>query len=61
MQAHKKCAMKIKKKKRWPHKNFFDDRKDFVWLLLKLDVTNVDELQDTNSSHNKGTICLVNR
>ena len=57
----RKCAMKIKeRKKRWPHKNFFDDRKDFVWLLQKLDVTNVDELQVNNSSHTKGTICLVN-
>ena len=24
-------------------------------------VTDVDELQDNNSSHNRGTICLVNR
>ena len=62
-QAHEKYAMKIKvrKKKQWPRKNFFDDRKDFVWLLLKLDVTDVDELQVNNSSHTKGTICLVNR
>ena len=60
-QVHEKCAMKIKeRKKRQPHKIFFDDRKDFVWLLLKLDVTNVNELQDNNSSHNKGTTCLVN-
>ena len=61
-QAHEKCVMKIKERKRkqWPRKNFFDDRKDFVWLLLKLDVTDVDELQDNNSLHNKGTICLVN-
>ena len=59
-QAHKKCAMKMKeeRKKRWLYKNFFDDRKDFVWLLLKLDVTDVDELQDNNSSHTKGIICL---
>ena len=49
-----------KKKKQQPCKNFFDDRKDFVWLLLKLDITDVDELQDNNSSHTKGTICLVN-
>ena len=65
MQAHEKCAMKMKernkeRKKRQPHKNFFDDRKDFVWLLLELDITNVDELQDNNSSHTKGAICLVN-
>ena len=61
-QAHKKCAMKMKerKRKRRPRKKFFDDRKDFVCLLLKLDVTDVDELQDNNSLHNKGTICLVN-
>ena len=55
-QAHKKFAMKMKetkKEKRRPRKNFFDDRKDFVWLLLKLDITNVDELQDNNSSHTK--------
>ena len=67
-QAHKKCAMKMKernkqaKKKRRLRKNIFDDRKDFVWLLLKLDITNVDELQDNNFSHfshTKGTICLV--
>ena len=48
-QAHKKCAMKIKEKKRWPHKNIFDDREDFVWLLQKLDVTDVNELQVNNS------------
>ena len=60
-QVHKKCAMKMKeRKKRWPRKKFFDDRKDFAWLLLKLDITNVNELQDNNSSHTKGTICLVN-
>ena len=61
MQAHKKCVMKMKERKKpRPRKKFFDDRKDFVWLLLKLDVTDVDEFQDNNSSHNKGTICLVN-
>ena len=60
-QTHEKCAMKIKEsKKRRPRKNFFDGRKDFVWLLLKLDITDVDELQDNDSSHTKGTICLVN-
>ena len=65
MQAHEKYAMEMKernkeRKKQRLCKNFFDDRKDFVWLLLKLDITNVDELQDNNSSHNKGNICLVN-
>ena len=67
MQAHEKCVKegnkerkkKERRKKQLPHKNIFDDRKDFVWLLLKLDVTDVDELQ-VNSSHTKGTICLVN-
>ena len=63
-QAHEKCAMKMKERnkkgKQRARKNFFDDRKDFVWLLLKLDITNVDELRDNNSSHTKGTICLVN-
>ena len=49
-----------RKKKRRPRKNYFDDRKDFVWLLLKLDVTDVDKLQVNNSSHTKGTICLIN-
>ena len=56
---------KIKKQERKKEKSdgrvkFFDDRKDFVWLLQKLDMTNVDELQDNNSSLTKGTICLVN-
>ena len=56
-----KCPMKTKeRKKRQPRKNFFDDRRDFVWLLQKLDITDVDELQVNNSSHTKGTICLVN-
>ena len=60
-QAHKKCVKKIKeRKKRQPHKKFFNDRKDFVWLLQNLDVTNVDELHINNSSHTKDTICLVN-
>ena len=50
---------KRKKEKNDSHVNFFDDRKDFVWLLQKLDVTDVDEPQVNNSSHTKGTICLV--
>ena len=57
-----KCAMKIKeRKKRQPCKKFFDNRKDFVCLFQKFDVTNFDQLQVNNSSHTKGTICLVNR
>ena len=55
----KVCNENKRKKKRWLRKNFFDD-KDFVWLLQKLDVTDVDELQVNNFSHIKGTICLVN-
>ena len=46
----KVCDENERKKKQRPHKIFFDNRKDFVWLLLKLDVTYVDELQDNNSS-----------
>ena len=64
MQAHEKCAMKIKErknKKPRPRKNFFDDRKDFVGLYQKSDMTNFDELLVNNSSHTKGTICLINR
>ena len=57
--ARKVCDENERKKKT-ARKKFFDGRKDFVWLLLKLDITNVDELQDNNSSHTKGTICLVN-
>ena len=54
--------MKIKKgKKQRPCKKIFDDKKDFVWLLLKLDMTDVDELQDNNSSHNKGTYYLSSK
>ena len=61
----KGCDENERKKQRKKEKNdgyvkFFDDMKDFVWLLLKLDITNVDELQDNNSLHTKGTICLVN-
>ena len=56
----KVCDEMKERKKRQPRKKFFDDRKDFVWPLPKLDITNVDELQDNNSSHTKGTICLVN-
>ena len=59
----RKCTMKIKEKREEKNddcvKNF-DDRKNFVWLLQTLDFTNVDELQINNSSHTKGTICLVN-
>ena len=52
-QAHEKCAMKIKrrKEKQLLHKiflmtalNFFDDRKDCVWLYQKSDVNDFDEL-----------------
>ena len=50
-QAHEKCEMKMKKKHDDRIKKFFDDKKDFVWPLLKLDITNVKELQDNNSSH----------
>ena len=49
-----------KNKKTTAAKIFFDDKKNFVWLLPKLDVTDVDELKVNNSSHTKGTICLVN-
>ena len=52
--------MKERKKNDGRVKNFFDDRKGFVWLLQKLDVTDVNEIQVNNSSHTKGTICLVN-
>ena len=56
--------MEIKERKKEKNnghvKRFFDDRKDFVWLLQKLDVTDVDELQVNNFSYTKGTICLVN-
>ena len=58
-QAHEKCAMKIKARKNDSRVKIFYDRKDFVWLFQKLDVTNFDELQVNNSSHTKG-ICLVN-
>ena len=53
--------MKQRKKKRRLRKKFFDDRKDFVWLLQKLDVTDIDELQDNNSSHTKGTSHLSSK
>ena len=67
-QAHEKCAMKMKESRRKKEKendgrvkNFLMRQEgDFVCLLLKLDVTDVDELQANNSLHNKGTICLVN-
>ena len=52
----KVCDENERKKKRRARKNVFDD---FVWLLLKLDVTNVDELQDNSSSYTKGTINFV--
>ena len=39
----RKVCDENKKKKPRLRKNFFDDRKDFVWLMLKLDVINVDE------------------
>ena len=32
----------------------------YIQAMPELDVTNVDELQVNNSSHTKGTICLVN-
>ena len=57
----RKVCEENKGKKRQSCKKFFDNRKDFVWLLQMLNVTNVDELQVNNSSHTKGTICLVNR
>ena len=64
-QAHEKCEMKIKERKKKEkqrlHKNFFDNRKDFVRLLLKLDITNVNELQDNKSSHTKGTTYLSSK
>ena len=58
-QAHEKCAMKIKERKNECHVKNFDDKKDFVWLYQKSNVTDF-ELQVNNSSHTKGTICLVN-
>ena len=53
------CSMKIKEEND-SHLIIFDDRKDFVWLYQKSNVTNFDELLVNNSSHTKGTICLVN-
>ena len=50
---------KQRKKKRWLRKSFFDDRKDFVCMAVA-EVTDVNELQDNNSSHTEGTICLAN-
>ena len=50
------------RKKRRPRKNFLiRNRKDFVWLLQKLDMTDVDELQVNNSSHTKGTSYLSSK
>ena len=46
-QAHEKYAMKIKKEKMTAAYKFFDDRKCFVWLLLKLDMTNVILIEDS--------------
>ena len=58
----KKCAMKMKeRKKRPPHKNFCGERKDFVRLYQKTGWTNFDELQVIDSSNNEGTNSLVNR
>ena len=56
-QAHEKCAME---EKRLPHKKICDGKKDFIWLYQKTGVTDFNELQVNNSSHTKGTICLVN-
>ena len=57
----KVCNENKRKKKRWLRKNILmTATKDFVWVLQKLDVTDVDKLQVNNSSHTKGAICLVN-
>ena len=51
----KVCDENKRKKKRQPCKIFLIT-KDVVWLLQKLDVTDVDELQVNNSSHTKGSL-----
>ena len=60
-QAHEKCAMKIKerRKKQQPYKNILMTGRT-LYGCIKSDITDFDEFRVNNSSHTKGTICLVN-
>ena len=61
-QAHKKCAMKMKqRKKQRLRKNFYGERKDFIRLYQKNGGTGFDELRIIDSSSNEGTNSLLNR
>ena len=51
---------KIKEEKMITMYNFFDGKKDYIWLYQKTGITDFDELQVNSSSHIKGTIRLVN-
>ena len=63
MQAHEKCAMKMKErnkeKKRWAPKIFFDTRREFIRRVRKTRVMDIKRLQVNDSSYIEGTICLV--
>ena len=41
-------------------KSAIDDRKHFIGRLHKTGEDDWDKLQDNDSGHNEGTICLVN-
>ena len=61
MQAHKKCAMKMKERKKNDGRlNIFDYRKEFIRRVRKTRVMDIKRLQVNDSSYIEGTICLVN-
>ena len=62
-QAHEKCAMKMKERKK---KNdgclkYFDRRKEFIRRVRKTRVMDIKRLQVNDYSYIEGTICLVNK
>ena len=66
LQAHKKCAMKMKqrnKQEKGTHKSVIDGRKHFIGHLRQTGEKDWDncKLRVNDSGHIEGTICLVNR
>ena len=60
-QAHKKCAIKMKERKKMTGAyNIFDYRKEFIRRVRKTRVMDIKRLQVNDSSYIEGTICLVN-
>ena len=56
-----RCAMKMKERRKMTATQNIRERKDFIRLYQKIGWANFDELQDNDSTLNKGTNSRVNK